>query len=172
MATTPYTDIQTIHNPAVGTAPPAAWGDQIRTNQEFFMAPPMARVKATSTTTSVSGTFTNMFFDVADWDTDTFWDSNSKLVVPTGLGGKYVVRGYAQSDSTGSQYKYLRIVVNGSEVDRMIYYQAGATDAAMLHLERTVDLAAADEVQIQAARTGGSATFPTGQWLELRWVSR
>jgi len=32
----PYTDLNTIHDPATGTIAPASWGDQIRTNQEHF----------------------------------------------------------------------------------------------------------------------------------------
>lgn len=31
-----YADLNTIHNPATGTSPPASWGDQVRDNFEFF----------------------------------------------------------------------------------------------------------------------------------------
>jgi hypothetical protein len=31
-----YVDLNTIHNPATGFAPPAAWGDQVRDNDEYL----------------------------------------------------------------------------------------------------------------------------------------
>jgi hypothetical protein len=31
-----YADLNTIHNPSTGVAPPAAWGDQARDNFEYF----------------------------------------------------------------------------------------------------------------------------------------
>lgn len=36
----PYVDVQTIHNPSTGSVAPAAWGDGLRDNQEFFIDPP------------------------------------------------------------------------------------------------------------------------------------
>lgn len=33
-----YVDLNTIHNPATGTAPPATWGDQVRDNFETLNA--------------------------------------------------------------------------------------------------------------------------------------
>lgn len=32
----PYVDLNTIHNPSTGTAPPASWGDAVRDNFEHF----------------------------------------------------------------------------------------------------------------------------------------
>lgn len=31
-----YADLNTLHNPSTGVAPPASWGDQVRDNFEFF----------------------------------------------------------------------------------------------------------------------------------------
>lgn len=31
-----YADLNTIHNPSTGVAPPASWGDQVRDNFEYF----------------------------------------------------------------------------------------------------------------------------------------
>ena len=49
----PYTDPQTIHNPATGTVAPATWGDILRENSEFLIDPPACSVTH-STTQSIA----------------------------------------------------------------------------------------------------------------------
>lgn len=51
-----WQDLNSLHNPATGTAPPASWGDQVRDNFQFLAGTDGASVNTQQTTTSTSYT--------------------------------------------------------------------------------------------------------------------
>lgn len=176
MATVAYTDIQTIHNPAVGTAPPAAWGDQIRTNLEFLYSPPMVKLRPDATTQSLSNsTLTPLEYGgTIEWDTDSFKTSDTVLTVPSGLGGKYLIGAGYLADS-GAGFKSLSLTVDGTRVADISFDGGPNTNRAQVWI--TEDLAAGQTVEVEgfqatggAANWGGSFNTVAG-FFEMRWVS-
>lgn len=95
--TTPYVNAQTIHDPTVGGIPPAAWGDAINTNMAYFNTW-VGCIVQRSTTQTISDDSVHNFIQ---WtapdlhDSDAFHSSTSltpeRILVPSGLGGKYMV---------------------------------------------------------------------------------
>jgi hypothetical protein len=51
-----WADLNTIHNPATGTFPPATWGDQVRDNFQFLAGIAAATVLTSQTTAGTSYT--------------------------------------------------------------------------------------------------------------------
>ena len=68
--TTPYVDPQSVHNPATGTAPPAAWGDTMRDCVEMATKMPSACMTVTASQNLASGTTTAINCGGELWDTD------------------------------------------------------------------------------------------------------
>ena len=147
--TTVYVDPQTIHNPAAGGKPPATWGDTIRDDLEFLIAPPSVKAKRTTTQSISNATLTLVAFNATDeWDTDAFHDTttnNSRLTVPAGLGGRYFVAvniGWADN-ATGD--REIQIKKNGSTVIANLVTESNWAGAQYLAVE--VSLAVADYVE-------------------------
>jgi hypothetical protein len=49
-----WADLNSLHNPATGTSPPATWGDQVRDNFQFLAGTDGATVATSETETSTS----------------------------------------------------------------------------------------------------------------------
>ena len=174
MATTAYTDAQTIHNPAVGTAPPAAWGDQIRTNQEFFYRPPMVKLRPTTDTYTITSPHSVLTFaGTVEWDTDSFKTSATKLTVPTGLGGKYLI-GAAYQTASSASMKQVAIAVDGTQV-AVTSVDGDDTYSTWIQTWVTEDLAAGQEIEAlgwaQSSQSWGGTGNATKGFFEMRFVS-
>lgn len=95
--TTPFVDPQTLHNPAVAGIPPAAWGDAVRDDLVFHNTWVGCIVQRTINQTISDDSVHNWI----QWqgpdlhDSDAFHSSSSltpeRILVPSGLGGKYMV---------------------------------------------------------------------------------
>lgn len=64
-----YTDLNTIHDPADGTTPPASWGDQVRDNLERAVKPYCARVRRTAVFSTANAASVAIPWSVKDYDT-------------------------------------------------------------------------------------------------------
>ena len=57
--------------------------------------------------------------DSEDWDTDAYHDTvtnNSRITIPAGLGGYYIVRGFVYTGTGANTDKLTRILKNGATV--------------------------------------------------------
>lgn len=105
MPTPQFVDLQTIHDPAVGNSPSAAWGDQVRDDLEHLVDPPRVTVSSAIEVLLSGGgtgsgggsvahdTPTAVSWPIIEEDTDGFVQTigggGKKLVVPSGCGGVY-----------------------------------------------------------------------------------
>ncbi len=174
--TTAYTDPQSVHNPTAGSAIPATWGDTVRNDLEFLIKPPMCKVHQTTAQTGLT-------FPTAtateDWDTDSFHSGStnpSRLTIPTGLGGRYVINGQIvwDTNATGNRSVIIR-KGGGTYLNGQSTYVANANGTAM-QAEAIADLAADEYVELLAFQnSGGSRDLALGNCgivLSLRWVSK
>ena len=173
--TTPYVDPQTVHNPATGTSPPASWGDTVRDDLEFLIAPPSVKANRTAVQSITSGTWTSVEFTAADsWDTDAFHSTTtntSRFTIPTGLGGRYLLVGQVEMVA-GTNTRAVRFSVNGTTTHKVadLYLSNSNIYAGSVSLE--LALVAADYVELQVWQATGGALDLSRATFSARWVSR
>ncbi len=113
-----FTDPNSVHNPATGTAAPAAWGDLVRDDLMALYGPPRCRVHRGSTQAILNNTLTPVLFDVEDIDTHTMHSTSSltnRLTIPSGWSGDYMVGATVQwALSTGGTRRHAEIQINGA----------------------------------------------------------
>lgn len=174
LTSTPYVDPQSIHNPSVGGIPPASWGDTVRNGLEFLIQPPSVCAVRSADQTISNATATAVQFNTADaWDTDAFHDpasNNTRLTVPSGLAGRYVLLGQTQwaSHATGSRVAWLYL--NGA----VTRWEADSTPAASnrVQVHGEVALSVGDYVEMFVYQSSGGSLVLSKARLALRWVSR
>ena len=95
-------------------------------------------------------------WDTADFDTDSGWDAtNSKFVIPTGKGGKYLFSASLKSGSTSDLRLHTRIYLNGSWVtgnSANITYYASTNTIVIL------DCSAGDYIEVYGKSDESSGT--------------
>lgn len=126
--TTPYVDPQSVHNPTVGQSRDFTWGDTVNTNFAQLSRMPSARCKRTTAFAAGSGGSTVVvpYADGVDWDTDAFWNTgaNTRLTIPAGLGGRYMLMASSQWDGiygveTDNRYMEIRKNNSSTIVEKM-----------------------------------------------------
>ena len=171
--TTAYTDPQSIHNPTAGSAIPATWGDTVRNDLEFLIAPPMVMC-ANASTTIVTGGAMVPFTNAADlWDTDAFHsDTNStRITIPTGLGGRYNIQAAVWWDTdTAGSYRQIEAIKGGATP--LVDIIAAPATYVRQSFSFDVALAAGEYIELFAGQNSGGTRTITGARFGIRWVSR
>lgn len=172
--TTPYVDPQTVHNPTTGGSPPASWGDTVRDNQQLFSTPPSVKAVRTAVQSVAHNTYTALAFNAADeWDTDSFHSTstnNTRITVPSGLGGKYHIIGSVAFAAGADQTRLMQIRLNGATVIGFLQATNGALTAFAASVPIMYQLAAGDYVELVCYQFSGVALNVTGS-LSAHWVS-
>ena len=172
--TTPYIDPQTVHNPATGTSPPASWGDTVRDNQQLFSTPPSVKAVRTAVQSLANATFSPMAFTAADeWDTDSFHSTtvnNTRITVPSGLGGTYHLTGNLTYDLGPSSQRFFSIKLNGSADIGVSNYNPAGVNGHVSTISLLYKLAAGDYIELSCFQSSGVALNITGS-LSALWVS-
>jgi hypothetical protein len=173
--TTPYVDPQSVHNPATGTSPPASWGDTVRDDLEFLIAPPSVKANRTASQSVAASSWTAIEFTAADsWDTDAFHSTTtnpSRLTVPTGLGGRYVAIAQLEM-AAGTNTRALRLDINATSTIRYFDFYLSTSNVWVANGVLEVALAAGDYVELEAYQASAGALNVTAASLALRWVAR
>lgn len=114
-------------------------------------------VYASAGQTITSNTWTAINFGFEDFDTNTFHDNstnNSRLTIPTGLGGKYLITYTQRWDPSGAGGRIANIYVNGTS------YTTQAMNASSTYASNTksviFELAAGQYIQLYAYQDSGS----------------
>lgn len=169
----PYVDPNSVHNPTAGQAIPAAWGDQVRDDLEFFADPPQASVYNSAAQSVSNATTTTMTANSENYDNDTMHSTasnTSRIVAQT--AGRF--EGFANvefaADSDG--YRRVSFLVNGTTSVGGQTVAAAPTVSTRLSATRTFVLAASDYVEVQVAHTAGGALDVTLDEFRLKWESR
>lgn len=168
MATTPYVDPDSVFEPAVGEALPAAWLTTVRDALEFLVRPPGVKAIRTTTQSIPNGAWTSVEFTAPDvWDTDAYHNPASSpavITIPAGLGGWYQINALIVWAANTTGNRGIRGLVNGSTViggDTGDSAQiAGGLTGSVLADE--VLLAAGDTLEIQGYHQAGAALNITG----------
>lgn len=173
--TTPYVDPQTVHNPTTGGSPPASWGDTVRDNQQLFSTPPSVKAVRTAVQSVAHNTYTALAFTAVDeWDTDSFHSTttnNTRITVPTGLGGKYHIIGRATFAAGADSTRLIQVRLNGATVIGLLQATAGVAAGAFAgSVPIMYALAAGDYIELICYQFSGVALNITGS-LSAHWVS-
>lgn len=160
--TTPFVDPQSLHNPATGTSPPASWGDAVRDGVVFCATPPSCRANRTTTQSIADLTATAVSFTAADsWDTDGFHSTvsnQSRLTVPSGLGGKYLIVASVPWANHTTGWRDLTIRANGSTGLDSTRVGSGVANPYPISTITTIQqLAAGTYVEVTAWQNSGAA---------------
>ena len=107
----------------------------------------------------INATFVTFPFDNEDWDTDAYHDpvtNNSRLTIPTGQGGKYLVTGYANWSSNATGFRYILININGTGTwvaSQSVTPVSG--DETAQTITTILNLVAGDYIELQGYQNSG-----------------
>ena len=123
-----------------------------------------AQARKSSQTIS-NTTFTILTFNTETFDTNGFHDNvtnNSRMTVPSGKAGKYLVNANFQTNNGNSganPYCYLHALVNGAVDEYYASVSSWNVNDAGASMTTLINLAVGDYVEIRAyQKTGGSVT--------------
>jgi hypothetical protein len=158
-----YVDLNTIHNPATGTIPPASWGDQIRDNLESHEDPARTSVYHDTTQSKTSGTTLQALaansehYDTANQHSNV--TTNSRITVAA--DGRYRLGAVLSWAASGTGNRATAFTVNGTD-DYLVDIRTGtATNSTGISGSRTISLTAGDYVEVTVWQTSGGALLCT-----------
>jgi hypothetical protein len=112
-------------------------------------------------TNSSNGAWFTIPFNSERYDSDAFHDTGSntsRLTVPTGKDGKYLIVGNVEFDTNTTGLRYCRILLNGATQIALNYLDPGvATSTPQFNISTIYSLAAADYVELQVYQSSGGA---------------
>lgn len=153
-----YADLNTIHNPATSTIPPATWGDQSRDNLEFLIDPPSCNAYDSGVTSVGNATWTVLDADSERWDTDgmhSLVTNTSRITIQT--TGKYEASAMAEYATGGTGLgRGIRFLVNGTTTYYAQIVHGPTGVPARVQGSRRIELTAGDHLQTQAWHDIGS----------------
>ena len=122
------------------------------------------RVSRVTALTLPHNTWTSMPWVEEDWDTHLFHDNstnNTRLTVPTGLGGKYQVNAqhFFAGNASGTN-RYARVIKNGSTSAPYPAYALHTTmggASVYFNLTSVLSLVAGDYLELQGLQDSGSS---------------
>jgi spore coat protein U-like protein len=156
---TPYVDLNTIHNPATGTVPPAAWGDQVRDNFESHEDPPACSCfRNTSQAVPSGSTLGALNANDENYDNDSMHSTvtnNSRITINT--AGRYTFLAVVTFQANASGNRALAFTVDGTTNYLVELFPSGqGTNSCVMSGTRTIVLAAAQYVECQIWQNSGS----------------
>jgi len=108
-----------------------------------------------------------------DWDTDAFHDpasNNTRLTIPAGLGGRYMVVGKVSWATDSNERRIARIKVNDT-TSHGYATSSAATGTHGVITTTELELVATDYIELVSQQNSGGALNVTGADLSIRWVS-
>lgn len=107
-----------------------------------------------------NNTYTALALNSERWDSDAFHSTasnTSRLTVPTGLGGKYLIFGHAQFESNNAGLRELVVRLNGGTFLAVWDAVPNASFGHSMSIATVYDLAAADYAELWAYQNSGGA---------------
>ena len=117
-------------------------------------------------------TYTKLTFNTVQFDTNTFHDNStntSRMTVPSGKAGKYLITGYINWQSNASGQRIFVVYKNNS------LFQSFGSEAASGNANGissfVMDLAVADYVELAAYQSsGGSLNVDDGRYFQITYL--
>jgi hypothetical protein len=121
--------------------------------------------------TTATATLTKVAFNQEIFDTDGFHDNstnNTRITIPTGLGGKYLINMNFKYFANATGNRYLILIKNNTTQYEVITYTPSSnfTSAAASII---LDLAAGDYIEWQAYQNSGSTLELLLRTIEQPW---
>lgn len=160
-----YGDPNSVHNPATGTSPPAAWGDLVRDDIVWIAGDsasgnpkPMARVYNSASLSVATATWTYLTFNSERYDVGGGHSTSvntDRLTVPSGGGGVYHIGGTISFAANATGIRAIGIWLNGTTL--IASHDVTSVTATNQDLAIGCDykLAAAEYVTLGAYQTSG-----------------
>lgn len=144
-------------------------------NARLTLDTPGVRARASAATSVAHNTNTYLPFDTEDYDTDAFHSTstnNSRLTVPAGLAGTYVV-GFSVLFAAGTQTTSAWIEVNRAAT-RFAWQQTpnDATNGTLLQGSDFLGLNAGDYIEARVFQNSGGAINVNGNTSCSFWMFR
>lgn len=118
-------------------------------------------LRLTSDQAVANDTSTYITFTTEDFDTDSYHDNTtntSRITIPTGKGGKYLLFGSFFWDANGTGWRRIEIVKNRTTVLGVLYNDwSGIGQPNSQGLSIVADLVAGDYVEVQGRQTSGGS---------------
>ena len=153
----PYSDPNLTHNPATGGVAPAAWGDVIRDNCEFFIDPPTCSVFNSAVQSIPDNATTAMTANSENFDTDAMHSTvslTSRVVAQT--AGRYLVNAAVLFAANATGRRALDLRINGTTTHNIDGRMTVTTVNSMaITGMRLLTLAAGDYVEAMVLQTSG-----------------
>lgn len=177
-------DLDTIHNPATGLKPPAAWGDAIRNNFAYaFTTKPMARVYHSTTQSVPTATWTTILFNSEAVDIGGCHSTSvntGRLTVPATTAtqgpnaGYFNITGNVDMGPGSNNARFIRILLNGSLDVGGAQSPASAVNVTTLNVSALmVPLSVGDYVELQVLHDHGSnlstSLLQRAPWFSFTW---
>lgn len=165
----PYVDPASIHNPVTGTIATAAWGDQLRDNDEWFAEPPSCRVYHSTTQNVSTSTFTALNANSEQWDSASMHSTSSqtsRITVP--VAGKYLLVARIEFGVDAANARLGRFLINGVTTEPFDAKPAMTGVGVRCSGSTVQSLSASGYVEVQAWQNSGGTI--TGQLLEFSCV--
>lgn len=119
-----------------------------------------ARVYHNANQSIANNTATSLAFNSERSDTDAFHDpstNNSRLTVPTGLGGTYLITGHVQFGSNTTGLRAIYILLNGTTVIADHEMITNASDPRRFSIATAYPLVQGDYVELGVYQNSGGA---------------
>ncbi len=123
-----------------------------------------ARITHSVAQSIASGTGVSLSFDTSQRDTDGYYSSAAptRLTVPTGLGGEYLVSAHVEYAANATGHRHLFIRLNGvTALVTDIRLALGSTLPTRMSVQAQVPLAAGDYVEVRVFQDSGGALSVT-----------
>jgi len=169
----PYVDLNTIHNPATGTVPPAAWGDQTRDNFEFLIDPPACSVKGSSAQSINNGTTTSLNAGTETFDNDSMHSTvtnTSRITIQT--AGRYLVFALVRYAANVTNARTLGLLVNATTNHDLTNVDAASTGDTFLSGSKSFVFSVGDFVECRATQYSGGALNVTLEDFTAVFITR
>jgi hypothetical protein len=134
-------------------------------------------VKRTANKTITNNTVTKVDFDAENFDTNGFHDNvtnNTRLTIPTGQGGYYLITWNAMYEGNTSGYRAAQIKINGATGASGTGAISGISSYSPAQNQLVLNLVATDYIELETFQTSGGnlrlfceAEWPNGTILTL-----
>lgn len=142
----------------------------IRDNENFLNSAHCCRVyHASNQNVADDAGYHALTFDSESFDTDAYHDAGStptKLIVPTGLDGYYLITGMVVFAANGTGHRDARIMLNGIASGTAVctgrQQNAGAGTSARVLVTTTYRLSVSDYIELVALQDSGGGLNALG----------
>jgi hypothetical protein len=148
----------------------AKWNTGVRDNLNWVNGAHACRLlHSVNQNVPDDGAYHALAFDTESFDTDVFHDpssNNSRITIPTGLDGYYIITGTIVYAANATGYRDARIMLNsiatGTAIGTGRNQNVGGATAARVQTITTYRLAATDYIELCALQNSGGGLNALG----------